>query len=238
MRLSTTCLALSLGFTTLSSASPLLRSRQDDTNATTTSDSVLKPETLAIVQATFDAIGLNGAVVAYTSPKGDGVLTLGNKSVDGDAITPDVCGPLIPSDQTSSLTFTKTHFALASNSKLFFATTLAWLAYKNTSLPDGSGIFTLDTPLKDFVPDFKMYDPNATEQITSRDFMCESGSRHRAPVTITDPLPQHTTPVCPLTTSPSKRTILRKTGWIELSISNQSKASERTLYTRMPTSPS
>lgn len=29
-------------------------------------------------------------------------------------------------------------------------------------------------PLKDFIPDFKMYDDNATEQATTLDFMCTS----------------------------------------------------------------
>jgi CubicO group peptidase (beta-lactamase class C family) len=38
---------------------------------------------------------------------------------------------------------------------------------------DNGEVWTLDTPLKDFVPDFKMIDENATAQATTRDFLGE-----------------------------------------------------------------
>ncbi|KAH6915682.1 beta-lactamase/transpeptidase-like protein [Coprinopsis sp. MPI-PUGE-AT-0042] len=113
---------------------------------------VLKPETIALIRNVTDTLGIPGAMVAFTSPKGDGVLTFGNRTVDGDPVTP------------------QTHFAIASNSKLFLGTILAWLAEKETRLDNGE-IWTLDTPLKDFVPNFKMWDANATELATTLDFL-------------------------------------------------------------------
>ncbi|KAH6915683.1 beta-lactamase/transpeptidase-like protein [Coprinopsis sp. MPI-PUGE-AT-0042] len=113
---------------------------------------VLKPETVAFIRLATETLGIPGAMVAFTSPKGDGVLTFGNRTVDGDPVTP------------------QTHFAIASNSKLFLGTILAWLAEKETRLDNGE-IWTLDTPLKDFVPNFKMWDANATELATTLDFL-------------------------------------------------------------------
>jgi len=58
------------------------------------SASIFKPETLAAVETITTLAGVNG-IIAYASPKGDGVLTYGNRSVQGDPITPDVsCYPL------------------------------------------------------------------------------------------------------------------------------------------------
>lgn len=94
MKLYTILPFFSLGLATRTSASPISHPRRQaatQSNSTeTTTDVVLKPETLAVIQATVDALGIDGAIVAYTSPKGDGLLTFGNKSVDGDSITPDV----------------------------------------------------------------------------------------------------------------------------------------------------
>lgn len=64
----------------------------------------------------------------------------------------------------------QTHFAIASNSKLFLGTILAWLDEKCTKLDNGE-TWSLDMPLKDFVPGFKMYDKNATEHATTLDFL-------------------------------------------------------------------
>ncbi|KAH6908171.1 beta-lactamase/transpeptidase-like protein [Coprinopsis sp. MPI-PUGE-AT-0042] len=136
-------------------------------------DAIFKPETLELVQNTTSALGIPGAIIAFTSPKGDGVLTFGNRTVGGDPITPD------------------THFALASNSKLFLGTILAWLNEKGTKLDNGE-TWSLDMPLKDFVPNFKMYDETATELATTLDFL-EQVSQH--------------------TTSPSTPVILPRHGW-------------------------
>lgn len=123
-----------------------------DNAAKTGSSSVLKPETLAHIQNITETLGIPGGFVAFTSPKGDGVLTFGNRTVNGDPVTPT------------------THFALASNSKLFLGTILAWLAEKKTRLDNGA-TYTLETPLKDFVPNFKMWDENATESASTLDFL-------------------------------------------------------------------
>lgn len=99
-----TSLALSLGLTLsgLTSASPLLQHRRDDAPSddvvpisapgpdANSTDSILKPETIALLETTALTFGLPGAIVAYTSPKGDGVWTFGNRSVEGDAVTADV----------------------------------------------------------------------------------------------------------------------------------------------------
>jgi hypothetical protein len=44
------------------------------------------------------------------------------------------------------------------------------LSEKNITLDNGE-IWGLDTPLKDFVPGFKMYTDNATELATTNDFL-------------------------------------------------------------------
>jgi hypothetical protein len=44
------------------------------------------------------------------------------------------------------------------------------LSEKNIALDNGD-IWGLDTPLKDFVPGFKMYTENATELATTNDFL-------------------------------------------------------------------
>ncbi|KAH6880293.1 beta-lactamase/transpeptidase-like protein [Coprinopsis sp. MPI-PUGE-AT-0042] len=120
---------------------------------------VLKPETVSHIRDVAEFLGIPGALVAFTSPKGEGVLTFGNRTIDGDPVTP------------------KTHFAIASNSKLFLGTILAWLAEKETRLENGK-IWTLDTPLKDFVPNFKMWNDNATELATTLDFLAFESSPH------------------------------------------------------------
>jgi hypothetical protein len=73
-----------LGLTSLVTSNPV-QIRQDPSNVT----SIFKPETLAGVDLYTAGYGVSG-IVAYTSPKGDGVLTFGNRSVAGNPITPDV----------------------------------------------------------------------------------------------------------------------------------------------------
>jgi hypothetical protein len=73
-----------LGLTSLVTSNPI-QIRQNPTDAT----SIFKPETLAGIDLLTAGYGVSG-IVAYTSPKGDGVLTFGNRSVAGDPITPDV----------------------------------------------------------------------------------------------------------------------------------------------------
>ena len=122
------------------------------TSRASSPNQVLKPETIALINNVTETLGIPGAIVAFTSPKGDGVLTFGNRTISGDPVT------------------RTTHFALASNSKLFLGTILAWLAEKGTKLDNGE-TWTLETPLKDFVPNFKMWDDNATESATTLDFL-------------------------------------------------------------------
>jgi CubicO group peptidase (beta-lactamase class C family) len=93
-------------------------------------------------------------------------LTYGYRSVSGEPITPEV-------SVSSSCDYTyetQTHFAIASNSKLFLSTILVWLSQKNITLDNGN-VWELDTPLKDFVPDFKMVNENATRLATTNDFL-------------------------------------------------------------------
>ncbi|KAH6879929.1 beta-lactamase/transpeptidase-like protein [Coprinopsis sp. MPI-PUGE-AT-0042] len=156
--------AIWLGLIPFVVSSPVLTGNIGSTGVSP--DAIFKPETLELA--------FPGAIIAFTSPKGDGVLTFGNRTVGGDPITSD------------------THFALASNSKLFLGTILAWLNEKGTKLDNGE-TWSLDMPLKDFVPNFKMYDETATELATTLDFL-EQVSQH--------------------TTSPSTPVILPKT-WME-----------------------
>ncbi|KAH6912902.1 beta-lactamase/transpeptidase-like protein [Coprinopsis sp. MPI-PUGE-AT-0042] len=115
--------AIWLGLISLFAASPI-----DVENPTPSGpfSPVLKPETLEIIKNVTTTLGLPGAIVAFTSSKGDGVLTFGNRTVDGDPVSPNA------------------HFALASNSKLFLGTILAWLAEKDTKLDNGKLATTLD----------------------------------------------------------------------------------------------
>jgi hypothetical protein len=53
---------------------------------------VLRPETVATIKIVTESIGIPGAIVAFTSPRGDAVLTFGNRTVDGDPVTPQVSG--------------------------------------------------------------------------------------------------------------------------------------------------
>lgn len=80
---------LYLALASLVTSSPILHVRDDGTSA---SDplAIFKPETLLLIDTLTEAITLPGGIIAYTSPKGDGVLTFGNRSVAGDPVTPDV----------------------------------------------------------------------------------------------------------------------------------------------------
>lgn len=79
---------LVLTLTSLVASSPLLPARLDviapDPRA------IFKPETLALIDSLTKGIGLPGGIVAYTSPQGNGVLAFGNRSDNGEAVTPDV----------------------------------------------------------------------------------------------------------------------------------------------------
>ena len=46
----------------------------------------------------------------------------------------------------------------------------AMLAEDKISLPNG-GVYQLDTPLIDFMPNFKMFDDNATQHATTLDLL-------------------------------------------------------------------
>jgi hypothetical protein len=86
--LTTTILVFGLVISVI--ASPILAPRQNETTTTTDPASIFKPDTLTAIQAITRSGGISGGIVAYTSPKGDGVLTFGNQSVAGDPITHDV----------------------------------------------------------------------------------------------------------------------------------------------------
>ena len=73
-----------LVLTSLVTSNPI-STRQNPTIVT----SIFQPETLAAIDLFTAGYGVSG-IVAYTSPKGDGLLTFGNRSVAGDPITPDV----------------------------------------------------------------------------------------------------------------------------------------------------
>lgn len=86
--LTTSTTSFILGLASLVTSLPVF---QVGSNGTTTeATSIFKPETLAAIDAITEIGGINGGIVAYTSPKGDGVLTFGNRTVAGDPITPDV----------------------------------------------------------------------------------------------------------------------------------------------------
>jgi hypothetical protein len=73
----------------LVTSSPLLHIRNNGTDASDPR-AIFKPETLLLIDTLTEAITLPGGIIAYTSPKGDGVLTFGNRSVAGEPVTPDV----------------------------------------------------------------------------------------------------------------------------------------------------
>ena len=83
----TSITSLILGLASLVTSLPVF---QVGPNGTTEPTSIFKPETLAAIEAVTELGGINGGIVAYTSPKGDGVLTFGNRTVAGDPVTPDV----------------------------------------------------------------------------------------------------------------------------------------------------
>ena len=58
----------------------------------------------------------------------------------------------------------ETLFAIGSSTKAFTALAAGILADEK--------ILKLDTPVKEYLPDFKMFDPFATERITLRDMLC------------------------------------------------------------------
>ena len=58
----------------------------------------------------------------------------------------------------------KTLFSVASVTKSFTTTAAAMLV--------DEGIIDWDTPLKDYFPEFRLYDPMATEKVTFRDLLC------------------------------------------------------------------
>lgn len=94
----TSITSLILGLASLVTSLPVF---QVGPNGTTEPTSIFKPETLAAIEAITEIGGINGGIVAYTSPKGDGVLTFGNRSVAGDPITPDVSHSYPHLDKTS-----------------------------------------------------------------------------------------------------------------------------------------
>ena len=57
-----------------------------------------------------------------------------------------------------------TLFQIASNSKAFTGTSIALLAYQKR--------MSLDDKITKFIPDFKLYDPLATAEVTVRDMLC------------------------------------------------------------------
>ena len=70
-------------------SSPLINghaARQAPANAS----AILQPQTLAAIQNITTTMGIPGGIIAISSPKGDGVLTFGNRTVEGDPVTPDV----------------------------------------------------------------------------------------------------------------------------------------------------
>jgi hypothetical protein len=89
MLFSTTATTLYLTLASLVTSSPILHVRDDSTSASDPR-AIFKPDTLLLIDTLTEAITLPGGIIAYTSPKGDGVLTFGNRSVAGEPVTPDV----------------------------------------------------------------------------------------------------------------------------------------------------
>ncbi|OJJ23956.1 hypothetical protein BKI52_01145 [marine bacterium AO1-C] len=58
----------------------------------------------------------------------------------------------------------QTQFAIGSSSKAFTATTVCQLV--------DDGVLDLDKPLKEYLPDFKLYDDYVTNNMTARDLLC------------------------------------------------------------------
>ena len=58
----------------------------------------------------------------------------------------------------------QTMFAIGSSSKAFTATTVCQLV--------DDGVLDLDKPLKQYLPDFKLYDDYVTNKMTPRDLLC------------------------------------------------------------------
>jgi hypothetical protein len=70
----------------LVSATPLPR----QTNSTTSSYGVLKPETYATIQALFNASQIPGGILAVSSPDGDEIIPMGIKTKSGVPVDENV----------------------------------------------------------------------------------------------------------------------------------------------------
>jgi CubicO group peptidase (beta-lactamase class C family) len=69
----------------------------------------------------------------------------------------------------------QTLFAIASNSKLFVATSIGLLIENGTQLPNGNA-FGYDTKIKDIYEDWSLVDPYMTEHLDVLDLLCEEAA--------------------------------------------------------------
>jgi hypothetical protein len=71
-------------------SSPVFTSIGRRDNTSVAPKDIFNPETLELVRNTTAALGIPGGIIAFTSPKGDGVLTFGNRTWDDEPVTPEV----------------------------------------------------------------------------------------------------------------------------------------------------
>ena len=79
-------------------------------------------------------------------------------------------------------------FAIASNSKLFVATSIGLLIDNGTQLLDGK-VFGYDTKLKDLYEDWSLVDPYMSEHLDVLDLLCKriaSRPQHACVLTFSD----------------------------------------------------
>jgi hypothetical protein len=138
-------------------------------------DSVISSKTRYAIETLLRVTTVPGMTVAVTTKDKDEILSFGNATIWGDPVTDQVstltCGWV---DRQTSVTLTaKTMWSVASNGKLLTAVTIAMLSEEGIPIANGD-TYRLDTPLIDFMPDFKMVDDNATQHATTLDLLSES----------------------------------------------------------------
>jgi hypothetical protein len=79
----------------LVSASPILDPRQSP-QLTGSSSNLLHQNTTTSIGKWMDQAGINGMVIAMTTPKGDEILSFGQADNTGTAVTDEVCQSFLP----------------------------------------------------------------------------------------------------------------------------------------------
>lgn len=101
-----------------------------------------------IIKRGLETMKVEGVAIAVVKD-GETILLDGFGFADRDKNSPMTCDHVIP---------------IASTSKAFTATSVALVA--------DEGKLDLDTPVREYMPDFALYDPIASNAVTARDLLC------------------------------------------------------------------